>query len=95
MATKKFTKSKTITKGNLENVPANKPGVYRIKNTQDDILYIGIAKRGRLPERIYEHKGEFKGGTRFQYKVTKTKEAAEHLERREIRDYHPPKNKDK
>ena len=95
MAMKKFSPVRTITKGNLEKVPGDKPGVYRIKNVEGDVIYIGKAKGGRLDDRIAEHKGEFEGGTRFQYKTTPSKEAAERLERREIREYKPPKNKDK
>ena len=90
MAMKKFSPVRTITKGNIEKVPGDKPGVYRIKNAEGDVLYIGKAKGGRLDDRIAEHKGEFEGGTRFQYKTTPSKEAAESLERREIREYKPP-----
>lgn len=95
MAMKKFSKEKTITQKNLENVPGNKPGVYRIKNADHDILYIGKAKGGRLPDRIAEHKGQFQGGTRFQYRLAPSKDAAERLERKEIREHRPPRNKDK
>ncbi len=95
MATKKFSPTRTITQKNLEKVPGNKPGVYRIKNADGDILYIGKAKGGRLDDRIAEHKGRFQGGTRFQYRTTHSKEAAESLERREIKEHIPPRNKKK
>jgi len=95
MATKKFSPTRAITQKNLEKVPGNKPGVYRIKSASNEILYIGKAKGGRLDDRIAEHKGQFKGGTKFQYRTTASKEAAERLERKELRAYRPPRNKDK
>jgi len=95
MAMKKFSPTRTITKANIEKVPSDKPGVYRIKDTKDNILYVGMAKGTRLDDRIAEHKGEFAGSTRFQYRTTPNKEAAERLERREIREIKPTKNKDK
>ena len=93
MTTKRFTASKTITKTNIGKVPGDKPGVYRIKNAQGKILYVGMAKGGRLDERIAEHKGEFKGGTRFQYKIASSKEEAEKIERKEIKNWKPVFNK--
>jgi len=95
MAMKKFSKTRPIAKKYIDNVPGDKPGVYRIKNTGGDVLYVGKAKGGRLDDRIAEHKGEFKGGTRFQYRTTRSKEGAERLERKEIRDYRPSKNIEK
>ncbi|MEK9179429.1 MAG: GIY-YIG nuclease family protein [Patescibacteria group bacterium] len=92
---KKFSHVRPITKGNLENVPGDKPGVYRIRNANGDILYIGKAKGGRLDDRIAEHRGEFKGGTRFKYRTTSNIDTAERLERKEIREWKPPRNKDK
>ncbi len=93
MSTKRFSRTKSITKQNLQNVPSDKPGIYRIKNNSDAILYIGKAKGGRLPDRIAEHKGQFKNGTKFQYIATSSKEEADKLERREIQKYNPLKNK--
>jgi len=95
MAMSKFSPTRTITKANIDKVPGDKPGVYRIKNAGGEILYIGKAKGSRLDDRIAEHKGEFDGGTRFQYRTTPSKEGAERLERRELREHHPPENKGK
>lgn len=39
-----------------------------------------------------EHKGEFKGGTQFQYRTTTTKQAAERLEKQEINKFNTPSN---
>jgi excinuclease UvrABC nuclease subunit len=95
MAIKKFTNTKNITKENIERIPKNKPGIYRIKNNQNKTIYIGMAKRGRLNKRIAEHRGEFKGGTRFQYKLTANKKVAEKMEQREIKNCKPIFNKNK
>ena len=92
MAMQKFSKTARITNANLKNVPGDKPGVYRIKNAEGDVLYIGKAKGGRLNDRIAEHKGEFDGGTQFQYRTTPSKEAAERLERKEIKKFDPLSN---
>jgi len=92
---KRFSPSKPITHKNLEKVPGNKPGVYRIQNIRKNVLYIGKAKGGRLDDRIGEHKGEIPGGTRFSYKITRSKEGAGRLEKREIREQQPKFNKEK
>lgn len=90
---RRFSRTQTISQRNLDDVPKDKPGVYRIKNAQGDILYIGKAKGGRLNDRIAEHKGRFQSGNKFQYRTTPSKEAAEHLERKEIKEHIPPRNK--
>lgn len=93
MTLTRFTKTQTITKANIEKVPGNKPGIYRIKNAQDKTLYIGMAKGGRLDERISEHRGTFRGGTHFQYKLASNKIKAERIERKEIKNWKPVFNK--
>ncbi len=39
----------------VEKLPNNKPVVYKIGNATNPDLYIGVAKRGRVQERIKEH----------------------------------------
>ena len=47
--TVKFNKSGTV------KLPKNKPVVYKIKTESGKTNYVGIAKRGRVQERIQEH----------------------------------------
>ena len=52
-----MSKRKTA-KMNLDSIgelAADKPAVYKIRNRDRDVIYIGSAKRGRVPERIAEH----------------------------------------
>ncbi len=48
---------KTVNYNNSEvlKLPKDKPVVYRIKTAGGRINYVGIAKRGRIQERIREH----------------------------------------
>ncbi len=90
---KNFSPKKQITKGNTEKLSKKDAGVYKITDSKSETLYIGKAKSGRLGERIYEHKGHFKGGTNFRYKETGTVERAERLEKQLIKQEKPPRNR--
>ena len=90
--TGRFSNIKPMSKKNIDNVPGDKPGVYRIKNNSGKVLYVGSAKGGRLDDRIAEHKGKIKGGTQFQYQTVPNKESAARLERKEIGKLKPPSN---
>ena len=89
---KRFSNTKPMSQKNIDDVPGDKPGVYRIKNTSGKVLYVGTAKGGRLDDRIAEHMGNIKGGTHFQYKTVSSKESAVRLERKEIKKSTPPFN---
>ena len=59
MGTKKVKYNKT----GIEQLPNDKPVLYRIDSAGGNPNYVGIAKRGRVRERIAEHIGEISGAT--------------------------------
>lgn len=89
----KFTRPQKFTKTNIENVPKDKAIVYKLRNAAGKNLYTGIAGRGRVQDRLLEHKElkreKIPGATRFQFTQRKTKEIAEKIEQRIIRKEEP------
>lgn len=47
----------------IDNLPNDKPVLYRIETAAKNLNYVGIAKKGRVSERIKEHLGEIPGST--------------------------------
>ncbi|GBE04598.1 hypothetical protein BMS3Abin10_00214 [bacterium BMS3Abin10] len=45
----------------IDDLPNDKPVLYRIKTQNGNTNYAGIAKRGRVRDRINEHLGEIPG----------------------------------
>ena len=50
-------------KSGIVNLPDDKPVLYRIETESGKINYAGIAKRGRVKDRISGHLGEIPGAT--------------------------------
>lgn len=48
-------------KTEIEQLPNDKPVLYKIETEGGNPNYVGIAKRGRVRERIAEHLGEIPG----------------------------------
>ena len=92
----KFNRTQKFTKNNIGKVPRNKAIVYKIKSGKGDNLYTGIAGRGRVEDRLLEHKNLKKeiipGGTRFQFTQVKNKERAQQIEKQIIRKEQPKFN---
>lgn len=92
----KFGRSKTFTKSNIQTVPDNKAVVYIIKNSTGQNLYTGIASRGRVQDRLLEHKELKKesipGGTRFQVAQVENKDRARKIETQIIKKEQPKFN---
>jgi len=59
MGTKKVKYNET----GINQLPNDKPVLYRIESAGGNPNYVGIAKRGRVRERIAEHIGEIPGAT--------------------------------
>ena len=54
-------KTVRYTKEKIENLPNNKPVVYKIFTESNTNNYTGTAKKGRVSDRIIEHIGEIPG----------------------------------
>jgi len=54
-------KKTKFNKSGVEKIPSNKPVLYRIQTESGKDNYVGIAKRGRAPDRIGEHIGSIPG----------------------------------
>lgn len=91
-----FSRSKSFTKSNIKDVPDNKAVVYKITNDSGKNLYTGIAGRGRVQERLLEHKDLKKesipGGTKFRIAQVQNKDRARTLETRIIKKEQPKFN---
>ena len=57
------TKKVKYNKQGISQLPNDKPVLYRIETESGELNYAGIAKRGRVKERISEHLGEIPGTT--------------------------------
>lgn len=57
------TKKVKYTKQGIEQLPDDKPVLYRIETEAGRPNYIGIAQRGRVRERLSEHLSKIPGAT--------------------------------
>ncbi|ODS31731.1 MAG: hypothetical protein SCARUB_03127 [Candidatus Scalindua rubra] len=48
-------KTVKFNKSGLDILPDDKPAVYKIKTDSGNTNYVGVAKRGRVQERLQEH----------------------------------------
>lgn len=54
-------KKTNYNKSSINKLPNDKPALYRIETEGGNLNYAGIAKKGRVSERIKEHLGEIPG----------------------------------
>ena len=57
------TKNVKYNKQDIGQLPNDKPVLYRIETDSGNLNYTGVAKRGRVQERISEHLNEIPGAT--------------------------------
>jgi len=89
----KFTNAKRYTKSVVKNIPNDKPAVYRIQNNSGKELYIGIAKRGRVQDRLIEHleikKEKIDGAAKIRIAQVENLEKAKKFEKALIKKLDP------
>jgi len=61
----------------IKNLPNNRPVVYKILTENNKNNYTGIARRGRVQERIAEHLGQIPGANVQIEQMSSIEEAAE------------------
>lgn len=80
----------------IEGLAKDKPVVYDIENKQGKTLYTGVAKRGRVEDRLKEHLAggpdPIRGGAKVRIKQKSSIAAAEKAEVRAIKRNKPPQN---
>ncbi len=90
-------KTVPLTKAGVKKSPDTKAGVYEIKNKEGKSEYVGMAKAGRLQDRVKEHlpsspKDPIKGGKTVETKQKPNKAAALKTEKRMIKTKQPRQN---
>jgi len=90
-------KSGSFDKEGIEGLAKDKPVVYTIEDNKGNNLYTGIAKRGRVEERLKEHlpgaADPIRGGTKVKIQQKSRIADAEKSEARIIKNQQPPQNK--
>ena len=90
-------KSGSFDKSGIEGLAKNKPVVYKIENAKGKNIYTGVAKRGRVEERLKEHlpgnKDAIRGGVKVIIQQKQSIDQALKTEERIIKNQQPAQNK--
>ena len=90
-------KSGSFDKDGIEALAKNKPVVYDIHDGKGKTLYTGVAKRGRVRERLEEHLAggpdPVRGGKKVKIQQKSSIDEAKKAEARAIKKKQPPQNK--
>lgn len=89
-------KSGEFSKEGIESLAKDKPVVYKIENKKGENIYTGIAKRGRVEERLKEHLSNgpdpIRGGVKVKITQKDSIDEARKSEARIIKQQKPAKN---
>lgn len=81
----------------IEGLAKDKPVVYNIEDKGGKTLYTGVAKRGRVEERLKEHlpggPDPIRGGAKVKIQQKSSIADAEKAEAKAIKQQQPPQNK--
>lgn len=90
-------KSGSFDEEGIEGLAKDKPVVYNIEDNKGNTLYTGVAKRGRVEERLKEHlpggPDPIRGGAKVKIQQKSSIAEAEKAEARAIKKSKPPQNK--
>ena len=90
-------KSGRFDNSGIKGLARDKPVVYQIQNSKGKTIYIGVAKRGRVKERLKEHlpgaKDPIRGGARVTIQQKSSFDDALKSEARIIKRQRPAQNK--
>lgn len=90
-------KTGSLDEEGIEGLAKDKPVVYIIENSKGKNLYTGVAKRGRVEDRLKEHLSgaadPVRGGRKVRIQQKASIDEAEKSEARIIRRQKPPQNK--
>jgi len=90
-------KSGSFDEKGIEGLAKDKPVVYNIEDQKGNTLYTGVAKRGRVEDRLKEHlpggPDPIRGGAKVKIQQKASIANAEKAEARAIKKTQPPQNK--
>lgn len=90
-------KSSSFDRNGIDSLAKDKPVVYKIVDKKGKNLYTGVAKRGRVGERLKEHlpgaRDPIRGGTKVVIQQKSSIKHAMKSEERIIKSQKPSQNK--
>jgi len=93
----KFSNVRKFDKTRIKNIAEEKPILYLLQNNTGDEMYVGVAKKGRVQERLQEHlalkKDKIPGATKVKFAQFSSIKKAKKAEKQLIKKLEPKFNK--